>query len=93
MTAALVAIVVAAAAGGLTWRALLQRRRPRARKLNIDPFTIGEPWRRYVSAAQAAQRRYGEIVAATPSGPLRSNMESITRQVQRGVDEIGRAHV
>jgi hypothetical protein len=87
MTAALVAIVVAAAAGGVTWRTLLRRRRPRPTRLNIDPFVIGEPWRRYVSAAQAAQRRYQEIIAATPAGPLRTNMESITRQVQRGVDE------
>ena len=87
MTAALVAIAVAAAAGGVTWRALLRRRHRRPRHLNIDPFVVGEPWRRYVSAAQSAQRRYREIVAATPAGPLRSNMESITRQVQRGVEE------
>jgi hypothetical protein len=87
MTAALVAIAVAAAAGGVTWGALVRRRNPYRRRMNIDPFAIGEPWRRYVSAAQAAQRRYGEIVAATPAGPLRSNMESITRQVQRGVEE------
>ena len=53
----------------------------------IDPFVLSEPWRRHVSAAQASQRRYKEIVAATPAGPLRSNMESITRQVQHGVEE------
>jgi hypothetical protein len=53
----------------------------------IDPFTLSERWRRHISAAQAAQRRYTEIVAAMPPGPLQSNMESITRQVQRGVDE------
>ena len=53
----------------------------------IDPFVLSEPWRRHVSAAQASQRRYKEIVAATPTGPLRTNMESITRQVQRGVEE------
>jgi hypothetical protein len=53
----------------------------------IDPFALSEPWRRSVSAAQSVQRRYAEIVAATPAGPLRSNMQSITRQVQRGVEE------
>jgi hypothetical protein len=84
MTAALVAIVVAAlvAAG-----AIARRRRPTQRPVAIDSFALREPWRRYVSAAQSAQRRYNEIVAATPAGPLRSNMESITRQVQRGVEE------
>lgn len=84
MTAAFVAIGVAVVAA-IT--AALRRRRPTQRSIPIDPFVLSEPWRRSVSAAQAAQRRYTEIVAATPAGPLRSNMESITRQVQRGVEE------
>jgi hypothetical protein len=85
MTAALVAIAVAAvaAAGAFVRR----RRRHVERPMNIDSFALSEPWRRYVSAAQSSQRRYTEIVAATQAGPLRSNMESITRQVQRGVEE------
>ena len=65
-----------------------RRRRRSSRIERIDSFALSEPWRRYVSAAQSAQRRYSEIVAATASGPLRSNMESITRQVRtwrRGV--------
>ena len=84
MTAALVAIGVAAVAA---IAAVFRRRRPSQRAIAIDPFVLSEPWRRSVSAAQSAQRRYKEIVAATPAGPLRSNMESITRQVQRGVEE------
>lgn len=85
MTAALVAIAVAAVAA--VSAVLHRRRRPAQRPIAIDPFVLSEPWRRHVSAAQAAQRRYREIVAATPAGPLRSNMESITRQVQRGIEE------
>jgi hypothetical protein len=84
MTAALVAIGVAAV---VAIAALVRRRRPTERALAIDPFVLSEPWRRYVSAAQASQRRYREIVAATAAGPLRTNMEAITRQVQRGVEE------
>ncbi|HEY0521188.1 MAG TPA: hypothetical protein VGC84_16990 [Ilumatobacteraceae bacterium] len=85
MTAALVAICVAAVAG---IGAFVRARRPqRQRPIAIDSFVLSEPWRRYVSAAQAAQRRYSDIVAATAEGPLRSNMQSITRQVQRGVEE------
>jgi hypothetical protein len=84
MTAALVAIVVAAlVAAGVFARS----RTTGTRAIAIDPFVLSEPWRRHVSAAQAAQRRYVEIVSATTPGPLRSNMESITRQVQRGVEE------
>ena len=85
MTAALVAIAVAAVAAIST--AVHRLRRPVSRPLAIDPFTLGEPWRRHVSAAQSAQRRYSEIVAGTRAGPLRANMESVTRQVQRGVEE------
>lgn len=84
MTAALVAIGVAAVVAAV---AALRRRRPAQRPMPIDAFVLGEPWRRHVSAAQSAQRRYTDIVAATPSGPLRSNMETITAQVQRGVEE------
>ena len=84
MTAALVAIGVAAV---VVIAAFLRGRRPALKPMNIDPFALSEPWRRSVSAAQASQRRYSEIVASTPAGPLRSNMESITRQVQRGVEE------
>jgi hypothetical protein len=84
MTAALVAIGVAAV---VAIAATLRRRRPAPRSIAIDPFVLSEPWRRYVSAAQSAHRRYTDIVAGTSAGPLRSNMESITRQVQRGVEE------
>jgi hypothetical protein len=84
MTAAIVALAVVAA-GAIA--AAFRRRRPHQRSIAIDPFVLSEPWRRSVSAAQSAQRRYSEIVAATPAGPLRANMESITRQVQRGVEE------
>lgn len=84
MTAAIVAIGVIAV---VAITAFLRRRRPAQKPMPIDPFVLSEPWRRSVSAAQASQRRYTEIVAATPAGPLRSNMESITRQVQRGVEE------
>lgn len=53
----------------------------------IDPFGIGDPWRRHVAAAQSAQRRYAKIVASMQPGPLRSRMAEIGRQVDRGVGE------
>ena len=84
MTAWIIAIVVAGVAAVAV---ALRRRSPAQRPAPVDPFVLSEPWRRYVSAAQSAQRRYSEIVGATPAGPLRANMESITRQVQHGVEE------
>ena len=53
----------------------------------IDAFTLGEPWRRHVAAAQTAQRRYREIAAGTPPGPLRDRLGDIELQVQRAVQE------
>src|SRR5258706_4259090 len=85
MTAALVAIAVAAVAAASAL--IRRRRRPAERRMAIDRSVLSEPWRRHVSAAQASQRRYKEIVTAMQAGPLRTNMESITRQVQHGVEE------
>ena len=85
MTATIVAIVAAAV---VALAVVLRRaRRPARRTIAIDPFVLSDPWRRHVSAAQSTQRRYTEIVGAMSAGPLKSNMESITRQVQRGVEE------
>ena len=85
MTAALVAIGVATV---VAITALVRRRQgPTRRSITIDPFVLSEPWRRYVSAAQSAQRRYNEIVRGTAAGPLRTSMETITLNVQRGVEE------
>jgi hypothetical protein len=53
----------------------------------IDPFTIGEPWRRHVASAQSVQRRFAKIVSTMQPGPLRSRMAEIGRQVDRGVME------
>jgi chromosome segregation ATPase len=84
MTAVIIALVAAAVGAAA---AIIRSRKSTQRSIAIDSFTLSEPWRRYVSAAQSAQRRYTEIVATTAQGPLRSNMESITRNVQRGVEE------
>ncbi len=87
MTVVLVVLAIAAAAGAVV--ALTKRRNalPRSKVASIDPFTVGEPWRRHVSAAQSSLRRYREIVKATPSGPLRERLTMIATQVEHGVDE------
>lgn len=53
----------------------------------MDPFTVGEPWRRHVAAAQAAQRRYRTLVQTMTAGPLRARMAEIGMQVDKGVHE------
>ena len=79
--AVLAAVVVLGAA------ALAVRRRPAPLTARIDPFTVGEPWRRHVASAQSAQRRYLQTVATVAPGPLRDRLATIGTQLQRGVDE------
>ena len=81
MISVLVGVVVVAAA--IAAVLVLRRRTPRTPA--IDPFTLSERWRRHMTAALAAQRRYREIVRTTSSGPLRTHMEAIGRQVQQAV--------
>lgn len=77
-----IGVVVAVAA----W--FLVRRRSRAPRLPaIDPFTLSEPWRRHVAAAQSAQRRYTEVARATAPGPLRDRLTHIDVQVHHAVQE------
>lgn len=63
------------------------RRRSLPRKVAIDPFTLSEPWRRHVAAAQATQRRYREITRTTTDGPLRDRLRDIDTQVDHAVEE------
>ncbi len=63
------------------------RRRSPPRKVAIDPFTLSEPWRRHIAAAQATQRRYREITRTTPDGPLRDRLRDIDTQVDHAVEE------
>jgi hypothetical protein len=87
----LLAVIVAVAlGGGGLWWWRRRGRDPGARPAPaIDPFTVGERWRRHVTAANGALRRYREIVAATPPGPRRDQLAAITRQVEHGVGECG----
>ncbi len=87
MTVVLVVLAIAAAAGAVLALAKRRGRTPRSTVASIDPFTVGEPWRRHVSAAQGSLRRYREIVRAAPSGPLRERLTTIATQVEHGVDE------
>src|SRR5262245_14728673 len=79
------AAVVVAAVGAWQWR-LHRKHRPPAPK-PIDPFTLTEPWRRHVAAAQSAQRRYRELTTSAPPGPLRDRLTAIGGQVQTAVEE------
>lgn len=68
--------------------ATLALRRPKAARGGArDPYTLSEPWRRFVMSAQGAQRRYRGALKAPP-GPLRDRLVEIGARIDAGVDEI-----
>lgn len=62
--------------------------RPAAGK--IDPFRVGEPWRRFVTDAVQAQRRFDETVRRSRPGPVRERLQSVGVRVQDAVNECWR---
>ncbi len=84
---------VAAWATGVFWslrrsKSNSQRATERASSDRVDPFAVGEPWRRYVQSSQSARTRFATAVDATASGPLRDRLESIGERVNEAAQEI-----
>jgi hypothetical protein len=60
-------------------------RGPRAER--VDPFTLQEPWRRFVQSALQSRARFDEAVGHAPAGPLRDHLGEIAARMQSAVDE------
>lgn len=58
-----------------------------AQRIRIDPFTVGEPWRRIVMSGQSAARRLDDTVRSTPEGPLHDRLADIAERLQEGLHE------
>jgi hypothetical protein len=56
----------------------------------IDPFAVGEPWRRFVKDAVTARNRFDEAAARTPPGPLHDRLREVGSRIAEGVDEVWR---
>lgn len=81
-------VVAAVAAGLAAYAGSVALAMPRgAQRPVIDPFVLGEPWRRLVQASLASGRKLRETVARTSAGPLRDTLASIAEQLERGIDE------
>ena len=84
-------VAAAAVLGLLGWAGRIVAAIPRAPEASrIDPFTLGEPWRRYVSDALQARKRFHEAVESARAGPLRDRLREIQQRVDTGVDEVWR---
>lgn len=91
MAAALVVIVVLLLVGGSVGVVALRRTSSTRHagstsgRGTIDPFTINEPWRRFVQNALQARSRFDDAVAAAEDGPLRERLTEIARSLDAGV--------
>jgi hypothetical protein len=77
--------------GGAAWAARVAfavPRRPAGEK--IDPFQVGDPWRRFVQDAQQAERKFQGVVARARSGPIQERLQAIGRRIGDGVAECWR---
>jgi hypothetical protein len=81
-------LVAAIPLGAVGWGANVVRRLPRGpRGERIDPFTLQEPWRRFVQEALQARTRFDEAVGRAPAGPLRDHLREIAARMETGVSE------
>ena len=81
----------AALLGVLAWAARIGAAIPRGpADSRIDPFTLSEPWRRYVADALQAKARFQESVDGARAGPLQDRLREIQDRVDTGVREVWR---
>ena len=76
---------------GLAWAgrvAVAIPRDPRGEK--IDPFTLNEPWRKFVQIALQAEARFDQAVRNAEAGPLRERLQEIGSRIDDGVQECWR---
>lgn len=60
---------------------------------SMDAFALGEPWRRFVAAAQRSQHRAHRVLRRVRPGPLRDRLISIADRLDHAIDEVwGVAH-
>ena len=84
------ALPVAAVAGGLAWGARIGFELVRNRDERVDPFSLGDPWKRFVIDAQNAQSRYRRAVKRSRSGPLKERLEELGARIDQAVLECWR---
>ena len=77
--------------GGTAWAGRVLLGMPKGeRGPTIDPFTLSEPWRGYVGAAQSSKLRYDRTVKAMQPGPLRERLVEVGARIDTGIEESWR---
>jgi len=77
--------------GAGAWLARVALAVPRVPKgERIDPFSVGDPWRRFVSDAQQAQRKFDAVVGRSRPGPIQDRLREVGQRIADGVTECWR---
>ncbi len=88
MAVAGLSIGVAIGVGAAVYAATVAAAMPRAPATPaIDAFTLSEPWRQIVQAAQASSRKLRDTVDGADDGPLKQTLVDIARELDRGLGE------
>jgi len=86
-----VPLAAAAVVGGLVWAGRVAMAVPRkARRVEVNPALVKEPWRSLVRQAQRAETRFDQVLATTAPGPLKDRLAEVDARVAVGVDECWR---
>jgi hypothetical protein len=81
-------VVVGVPLGVAAWAVKVALAMPRSpRPERIDPFTLQEPWRRFVQEALQARNRFDETVHRLQAGPLRDRLSDVAQRMHTGVEE------
>ncbi len=81
-------IGVAIAVGSGVYAATVATAMPReAGRPQIDPFMLSEPWRQIMQRAQGSGRNLRQTVAGASDGPLKTTLQGIADQLERGLGE------
>ena len=84
-------LAAAAAVGGLVWFGRVAMAVPRkARRAEVKPTMVKEPWRSLVKQAQRAETRFDQVLSTTAPGPLKDRLAEVDARVAVGVDECWR---
>lgn len=85
----LLGVVVGGMVGGGVGLAADRRSAP-PRPARIDPFTLGEPWRRFVQDSLKARSRFTEARSRATSGPIKDRFDAIGERVDDAVETAWR---
>ena len=83
----LAAAAVGLGAWGVRVAAATRSGRSTADSVKVAPFTLSDPWRKYVIDAQVAKKRFDGVVSAMSSGPTRDRLDAMDDRLGDAINE------